>query len=149
MTHQKELYGKMLKEALDDEAKAGNVYRNMAGIAPTEEDRNALRAIAADEDRHYSILSHLSTVASMTGEQRAEYTERMGYALGYVHPSQVGRPFPKTYGDWVNLAEDIKEVEPNISWEVNTRLGHIASESEEAEGSKRWLVQKAGELGIG
>lgn len=74
----------------------------------------------------------------------ADYTamEEMG------HP--IGRPSPQTYGDWVNLAEDIKSADP-ASWTaawVNEALQHISEEDPAAEGSKRKLVQRASELGI-
>ncbi len=89
-----------------------------------------------------------------------EYTEsywREGPArqaqevLGRVsQPLTLDRLLPQTYGDWVNLAEDIKSADPEAwtaGW-VNTALQHISEEDEAAEGSKRKLTQRAGELGI-
>jgi len=59
------------------------------------------------------------------------------------------RPLPETYGDWVNLAMDIKERMPEGAWGVvNDLLQVIAEGGPEAEEAKRWLTAKAGELGI-
>ncbi|MBA7701647.1 hypothetical protein ES703_110390 [subsurface metagenome] len=70
------------------------------------------------------------------------------------HP--IGRPFPKTYGDWVNLGMDIKETAGIDDFEttadVNRHLEHIYKEEETDPGvvreSKMWLTRKAGELGV-
>ncbi len=73
------------------------------------------------------------------------------YVPSWRGPSQVGRPFPETYGDWVNLAEDIKAKlpdDPATRACVNFQLQHIAEREDEDE-AKRWLVNKAGKLGIG
>lgn len=68
------------------------------------------------------------------------------------YPPATGRPFPRTYGDWVNLAEDIKAAAPNdlqLAAQVNDGLGYIATnDPTSSEGAKRMLMQKAGELGI-
>ncbi len=62
------------------------------------------------------------------------------------------RTVPKTYGDWVSLGSDIKEKagidDFGTTTQVNTALQHIYDEGEKAEQSKRWLIEKAGELGI-
>lgn len=65
------------------------------------------------------------------------------------------RPFPKTYGEWVNLAEDIKERRPDDPLtvaSVNYNLSLIAHEEEmtpaDVDEAKRWLVDRATELGI-
>lgn len=72
------------------------------------------------------------------------------------------RPFPKTYGDWVNLAEDIKAKYPDdpvMRASVNFQLLQISHETEEipeereerfraAQEAKRWMTEQAGELGI-
>lgn len=66
-----------------------------------------------------------------------------------------GRPFPKTYGDWVDLGVSIKEKAGIDDFktiaDVNERLYHIWREDidpETAQVSKRWLTRKARELGI-
>lgn len=75
---------------------------------------------------------------------------------GYAAP---GRPFPKAYGDWVDLSESIKEKypdDPAMRATVSYQLGIIAREGEvepvveekEVEEAKRWLTRKAGDLGI-
>jgi len=69
------------------------------------------------------------------------------------------RPSPKTYGDWVDLAENIKERypgDPVMRASVSYQLGIIARaeavepvvEEAEIEEAKRWLARKAGELDI-
>lgn len=79
--------------------------------------------------------------------------------VDYLSSSQLSRPFPQTYGDWVSLAEDIKAKyadDPVGRASVNYNLNIIAREGktvpmeEEADidEAKRWLVEIAGELGI-
>lgn len=68
------------------------------------------------------------------------------------------RPFPQTYSDWVDLAEDIKAKYPGdtsadllVKAEVNYHLGCIAEEEENpqaAQEAKRLLAGKAVELGL-
>ena len=64
------------------------------------------------------------------------------------------RSFPRTYMDWIDLAEGMKAKYPDGSAMrdyVNFQMGHIAREVEypaEAQEAKRWFVEKAGELGI-
>jgi len=65
--------------------------------------------------------------------------------------TEYNRPLPQTYGDWVDLAEDIKDkLGDNVEarMEVNKQLGYIAADVDNSETAKRWLVDKAGELGI-
>lgn len=147
-------YEQLLKEALDDEAQAGNIYRIMADMAPNEEAVNALKAIAADKDRHYSIVSYLLNVASLSPEEKSEYVERMERALGDGHPSGVSthRPYPQTDTDWENLGYDIEAKLPDIGeprYSVRDAVAIATGKREgDADMAKRWLVQKAGELGI-
>lgn len=63
-------------------------------------------------------------------------------------PAETGRLFPKSYSDWVDLSEDIKSRDPSIAFMVNAALGDIADETKHADEQKRWLIGKAGELGI-
>lgn len=59
------------------------------------------------------------------------------------------RPFPETFGDWVDLAEDIKEKRPDLAPDVNENLGYIFTEDPaQSENAKHWLWVKAGEIGI-
>jgi len=67
----------------------------------------------------------------------------------------LGRPVPQTYGDWVNLGMDIKEKaginDFETTAEVNEHLYHIWREDEDpatAQVSKRWLTEKARQMGI-
>lgn len=61
------------------------------------------------------------------------------------------RPFPQTYNDWVGLAYDIKEKDKKIdTWtKVHECLNSIAFDEPDIDDAKRWLVNKANELGIG
>lgn len=63
-------------------------------------------------------------------------------------PGGVSRLFPKTYGDWVDLACSIKERDPSPETvtRVNVSLFNISEKDD--DDAKRWLIEKAGELGI-
>ncbi len=65
-----------------------------------------------------------------------------------LEKKESDRPFPQTYGDWVNLAENIKQADPSDVFRVNTALESISHDDPTADEDKRWLVKKAGELGI-
>lgn len=57
--------------------------------------------------------------------------------------------YPKTYGDWLNLGIDIKEKDPSTQTGVNKALSVIIGQDEgDVDAAKRWLLEKAGELGI-
>lgn len=71
--------------------------------------------------------------------------ESIGEETVYEQPS---RTFPQTQGDWINLAADIKEKDPGSIFMVNAAMCDITEETGFAEEQKRWLMQKAGELGI-
>ncbi len=79
-------------------------------------------------------------------------TKRITEALGTTGGGTSDRLFPQTYGDWVNLAESMKEIEPVNSSdydEINFELGVIGGFNEgDVDESKRWLMEKARELGI-
>ncbi len=76
-------------------------------------------------------------------------TKRITEALGSVGGEMPDRKFPKTYDGWVELALDIKEKMPPGAWSiVNNLLQVIEEGGPEAEEAKRWLIAKAGELGI-
>jgi len=128
----------------------------MANVSPNADAAAILRGIAADEDRHYRLIKYQIEVSQMSAPERKAHEEQMEYLLGHRHPSQVSltptdRPFPQTYGDWVNLAEDIKakyQDDPVMIAAANTQLREIAQETGSAEEAKRWLVGKANELGI-
>ena len=72
------------------------------------------------------------------------------------YPLATGHPFPQTYGDWVDITEKIKHTNP-----LDTDLAHVTNfhlsviggmepgmKPVDVDESKRWLVEKAGELGI-
>lgn len=116
-----------------------------------------LRGIANDEERHYNALSAeflpeerpapLLNAEELRGrqarERAEEFLERVSQPLTLEH-----RPYPQTYGDWVNLAEDIKIRDPDSAPTVNDRLNVICFEEGDVDAAKHWLVDKAHELGI-
>lgn len=134
-----------LRAAITEEygdAQKYNEWADEADRAGLTETANALRQIAADETRHRYKLKELSVLSPETEEIQLS---------GRMIEVKLERPFPQTYGDWVNLAENIKERYPDdpvMRASVNYQLQHIAEETELAEEAKRWLMQKAGELGI-
>lgn len=90
-------------------------------------------------------------------DERAGLTFESEYSESFWIKPEAGpsRPFPDTYGDWVNLGMDIKEKagidDVEMTTLVNRHLNHIYEEEQDpdvAQESKRWLVDKAGELGI-
>jgi len=161
MTYQGKSYQRLLQEAMDDESTAGDMYRYMANISPNADAAEILRNIAADEDRHYRLVKYQYDMLQMDSVERKAHEEQMEYLLGHRHPSQVGltptdRPFPQTYGDWVDLVEKIKQTNP-----LDTDLAHVTNfhlsviggmepdmEPVDVDESKRWLVEKAAELEI-
>jgi len=102
---------------------------------------------------HMTMIGYEPAIV-MSGEMvEAPLTPSLGLA-SHTGAREV-RPFPQTYGDWVNLAEDIKAKyyfdDPASRAAVNYQLRYIGEETEyptEAREAKRWLVEKAGELGI-
>lgn len=101
-------------------------------------------------------------VEEMRGKQARERAEEVLERISEPLGIEQIRLFPKTYGDWVNLAEDIKGKYPDdpiMKATVNFSLQQVALEDEEpteareerlkeAQEGKRWLMQKAGELDI-
>jgi len=113
-----------------DEGHAYGAYHLLAMRAEEaglEHIARLLHGIADDEKRHYEILRQIQSEFSTTH-----------------------RPFPKTYADWVDLALDIKKKAPELSTEVNECLMAIIGEGtgRDVDDAKRWLVRRAGELGI-
>ena len=112
--------------------------------------------MARDESQHMMNMGNM--VERMGGEKAPLYpsmpTSLLGGAGMPTHIPGTGgkRQVPTTYGEWTELAEDIKDRYPLDSperAEVNFQLG-ILLELEEGrpDDAKRWLVGKAGELGI-
>lgn len=146
-------YQKLLEEALEDESKAGDIYRYMADVSPNTESAITLRALAADEDSHHNMITHLLTIASVSYDVITQAERKMG-----ILPSGKRR-FPQTYGEWVDIAEELKTKYSDDFVgvaTVNFNLSIIAQEGEvtpvvsesDVDDAKRWLIQKAGELGI-
>lgn len=127
---------KGIREQIVDEDKAVTKYREMAWSAE--------RLGLASEGEIFRRISEQE--ATHGGELRA-ILSRMHWPIK-AEEHALSRLFPKTYGDWAELGADIKETDPNTSEEVNNALIDIAGDLPGCEDAKRWLVQKAGELGI-
>ncbi len=138
-------------------------YRTIAeAVSEAQFVMNTKYAHFGDEHLVIKIFDkHPGERAGLTLEP--EYTEsywREGPAkdaqevLGRIS-EPLDRPFPKTYGDWVDLGMSIKEKAGISDFEtttlVNRHLINIYDEEQDpgiAQESKRWLTNKAGELGI-
>ena len=139
-------YEELLEEARG-EIKARNSYRELSRRleeAGFHYESNKVQTISSEEDRHSDLFMVMAL--DLQSEQGPEEIKLSGKMIEV----KLERPFPKTYGDWVNLAEIIKEKHPDLimSESVNFRLLHISNEDSLAEDSKRWLMEKADELGI-
>ena len=107
---------------------------------------NMMKGMADDEDKHIKMMQSMMSGGMMGGTASEEI--KLG---GHMMKIPLGHQFPQAYGDWVDLAENIKEKSPNdpvMITDVNYYLQHIARGTEKADEAKRWLMQKAGELGI-
>jgi len=148
-----------IKFYIKDEEDANRTYSRMAGDADNvgmHKTAQILRGMAADELRHKEMLEGMyykpefgpvrEKILTEEIEEAYERAKKTGEVT--VSAFRIGRPFPETYGDWVNLAEDIKTKDPGSVFMVNAALQDIASETEYADEQKRWLVNKGGELGI-
>ena len=139
---------------IEDEIKARDSYRGLAGRLRAGDyvvEARQVSTIADVEDEHANILM---TVLRFIKEKPEEIK-----MSGKMIEVPLERPFPKAYGDWVNVAENIKERYPDdpvMRASVNYQLGIIAREEDvtpvvevkEVEEARRWLMLKAGELGI-
>lgn len=158
-----------IKHYIKDEEDANATYSRMANDADNagmHDTARILRGIAADELRHKEMLEGMyyrpefgptttirETVLPGLERLREIHTElpRGGSITGIsgFMPTESPRPFPKTYGDWVNLAEDIKVKTTLYNQSVNSKLGIIGGlEEGDVDDAKRWLVGKARELSI-
>lgn len=148
------------------------VLRKMAGEEALHHIR--LKSVAEHIRRTYNVSE--SEFASGTGmpevsEEQAEsgmhgmmgsheqymppsLEERM---FGRMAPGESGhhwmgqhRPVPKTYGDWVDLGEDIKQADPSVgtATAVNKALQSIMSNSPDIDNAKRTLINLAAKLRI-
>ncbi len=126
-----------LKKEVEEEEQAYNKYVSLAQRAEAkgmQQIAAILYDIAQDEIKHAEKLKNL-------------------YARYELGPKTISpRPFPQTDGEWINLSSNIKdkysEYDPMKS-EVNHQLGIVMSlEEGNVDEAKRWLMQKAGELGV-
>ena len=152
------LYEQLLQES-NEETSASVKYMRLA-----RELKNAgyinqgtmIEQIADDESRHANILSAMAHTISReegkleepfgscpSGEAKVVF-DRMG------QPLKIDTPFPETYGDWVDIAEKIKERMPEegVKTIVNSLLQEISEGGPVGEEAKRWLLKKADDLEI-
>ena len=135
-----------IKQAEIEEMQSKAKYRTMADEAERggmHDMARMMRGVADDEGTHAMMMRemmHGSKQGVVPFPDRGMMTD-MGFG-GKV------RSFPKVYGDWVDIAEDIKQAEPPDAIRVNIALESISNDDPTAEESKRWLMQRAGELGI-
>lgn len=145
-------FNNKLFEAQQDEEKAYNEYVKLSYEAQTlglDHAATILRNISKDEAKHANELEVMRklpvepTTGERTWPEELAWREKSGF--GELH-----RPFPETYGDWVSLAEDIKQKMPEESWYIVNELLQTISKEEGpvVDEAKRWLMNKAGELGI-
>ena len=84
---------------------------------------------------------------------------RMGKGMVMDKMPNLKRKLPDTYGEWVNLAEDIKAADSKLTtWnKVNDCLNVLAAQNsyflevnagESVNNAKKWLIEKAAELKI-
>ena len=153
-----------LREEARGEIKAAEGYRHLASRlrgAGHYSEGNLVDAIADDENKHASLLMTMANSIMSKGEHEPSLTDEINEA--YEHAKRTGkvttspfsepRPFPKTYGDWVSLGENIKErdSDPRTWGEVNIALNSLSNEAadeQEVSNAQRYLTTKAGELGV-
>ncbi len=152
-----EYVGEQLAEAEAD------IFTWLKGTERTEalKKRAAARNWLKETARRLGYTGELEPEELVLGEEMVEIPIGGEKPSGRTWPAELAwreksgfgelhRPFPETYGDWVNLAENIKEKMPPESWNVVNDLLHVISQEEGpvAEEAKRWLMKKAGELRI-
>ena len=155
-----------IRKAEEEEIKSQEKYMMMAHEAEQAGLHNMagmMKEMANDEGRHAQMMRSMvgfgakeegGMIMGELGREMMSQEEAKRLGMGEMHKRMMGsgessRPFPETYGDWVSLAEDIKAKMPPESWGVvNGLLLIISDEVPEAQEAKRWLVNKAGELGI-
>ncbi len=113
-----------------------NIY---AGIRPVTEP-HAVCDYHAAKARSMGYLVEEGTGRVGYVEEREEI--KLGEGMIEV---PLGR-FPTVYGDWVNLAEDIKDRRPDLALEVNTSLESVMRH--DSEMGKQQLEKIAKEIGI-
>jgi len=125
-----------ISEQMKSEKSAYNEYQALARFAEGlgyGATAKTLRAISEDEKRHHILLGHIA--------------DRLSYTSG-LPEAELKRPFPQVYDEWADLGIDIGAKDPSITDEVQTVLTHIYAKTPSADEAKRWLIQKAGELGV-
>lgn len=141
-----------LRKSMDEERYAVQVYKERADVARDDGDNVTAQLwehIAEEERGHYNeFKDRLYAIEPMRKYKNIGGGVESVYML---KEESTSRLFPKTYGDWVNLAEDIKAKcldDPVGRSNVNYQLQQIAGETKDVAEAKRWLLQKAAELGI-
>ncbi len=161
-----------LRKSMDEERLAARVYRERATAAFEDGDvitGNLWLHIAEEEEGHYHEFSDRLAIAKRAHQQGMHGMSSTRGIKGIPHhkpieyttPADISHfqeimPFPKTYGDWVDLAEKIKVATGNepsynatINFQLQTISGEGSTETPQAVAhAKRWLVDQAGVLGI-
>lgn len=140
-----------LQQSMDEEAAAGRAYRERAISARLEGDDVSARLwehVADEEDGHYyEFKDRLNAI-------REQFPTFRGSASVGIdgYPIATNRPFPQTDTDWEDLGFDIEAKYPdNIMMRTQVRLkvaDAIGKGTGSQDDARRWLVLKAGELGI-
>ena len=144
-----------IKKAETEEMQSQEMYGMMAMDAERmgqHDMARMIREVAGDESRHAQMMRSMHE--SMVSDQRRMTEETPDLSSSHFsgdRPAIEGadRPFPLTYSDWIDLADDIKAKMPQEEWGiVNSTLQLISEEHPNSEEAKRWFVRKAKELGI-
>lgn len=125
-----------ISKQMRDEKSAYDEYQALARFAEGlghSATAKTLRDISEDEKRHHILLGYI--------------VDRLPY-ISELPGKGLERPFPQTYDDWADLGIDVGAKDSSIVDEVQTALTHIYAKTPEAEEAKRFLVNKAGELGV-
>lgn len=164
-----------LTQEVEDERKASETYHELAQVAHTlgehglEQD---LKRIASDEARHFGELSNgiltlrgnpamaaRMKVAMAEGDEaeqeaarKRKWTEQVTqghtYGLEGVSPRhKLTAPEFGTENDWAQLAGDVHNKQTDEQRQSSI-LEPDATAPEDSDRYRRWLLRKAGELGI-
>ena len=143
-----------IKKAEKEEMHSQEKYDRMAHEAEAmgkHDMASMMQQMSWDEGRHAAMMRAMMWKDGMVEEKSPE-RRRAEEVLGRIsQPLGVeDRLFPKTYGDWVNLGEAIKDKfgidDFETTTQVNKHLYNIYEENQNpsaAQESKRWLMQKA------
>jgi len=139
-----------LDHSMNEEMSASLDYRKRAEFAREHGDEVSAKLwihIAEEEDGHYNEFKD-RLEALLPQPRFADYA-----TPGDEYQSPIGpmhRRFPQTPGDWEDLGFDIEAKIPSINRSEVRHHVAVATSNEPGniDNAKRWLMNKAGELGI-